>query len=669
MKRSLLFLFCVFAFGISLSLHAQTPRVVLVEEGTNASCGPCAAQNPTFEAYLTSPIGHRRIIPLIYHANFPGADVMYTANPTMHNGRVQYYTINAVPTAFVNGRRYNRINASYDGAPADTVGLSTAVNAVPASSPLTIDVKETVTGSNVSVDVTVTSASEISNKKLRIAVTEGFHYYSNAGSNGETDFYYIARQMLPSHAGLDISLASGESKSFTQSYTINSQWTASEIYVIAFIQDEATKEVLQVATDKPLIEFATNESTTFVAASPTPKIFTGSLNIPLTGEYSVTIDKNLPTGWTSEVSFADSTVQSLSKLNLTTGSKMIEIKFTPNPSKNRMGEVTVHIKGPRASSLDQKFKLYAKPIDVGCLIRDEGVAQIATNYQQAFEQGTRSYAMIPSGEEKLFDLKTSFGALVCEVGKDVLYQEDIDLIKSYITNGGRLYLIGAEIAWGLADPQSGTSGFVMDIPFLNNFLHANYVSDDNPNGTLRGFTGDPIGDGLTFSIITGVQNQDTPDQLSPRDGAIPIFYYGTNQNDIAGIRWEDKKTKLVYLGFGLEGMGTLSSRAEVLKRGIEWLLLPTDVVDVKPLAENGFDVFPNPLASLYTVSINTSVKSRVELRLYDLTGRTVSTLLDREVEPSESKFTFDGSSLRPGKYLLHLRRGNEITSRLLTVIR
>ena len=44
----------LFAAAANVS-YAQTARVTLIEEATNASCGPCAAQNPTFQAYLMQP--------------------------------------------------------------------------------------------------------------------------------------------------------------------------------------------------------------------------------------------------------------------------------------------------------------------------------------------------------------------------------------------------------------------------------------------------------------------------------------------------------------------------------------------------------------------------------------------------------------------------------------
>ena len=40
---------------IILPLFSQTQRLVLIEEATNASCGPCAGQNPDFDILPTLP--------------------------------------------------------------------------------------------------------------------------------------------------------------------------------------------------------------------------------------------------------------------------------------------------------------------------------------------------------------------------------------------------------------------------------------------------------------------------------------------------------------------------------------------------------------------------------------------------------------------------------------
>ena len=74
-----------------LQLSADSPRMVIVEEATNASCGPCARQNPTFQAYLEQPEVKQVAIPIKYQAWFPGKDIMNAADSSFHNSRVRYY--------------------------------------------------------------------------------------------------------------------------------------------------------------------------------------------------------------------------------------------------------------------------------------------------------------------------------------------------------------------------------------------------------------------------------------------------------------------------------------------------------------------------------------------------------------------------------------------------
>jgi len=222
---------------------AQSPRVTLIEEATNASCAPCASQNPTFEHYLAQPARRGKVIPLIWHAYWPGADVMNAADPTMNKSRTDYYSITGVPTAVVNG-------GAYKGGPADTVSIENAVVAAQGESPITITIVQTDNGADVTGEITVASTDGLSGCVLHVVATEGYHFYDAAGSNGEKEFYYIARKMLPGNAGTALNLAANESKTVNVSFTKDAEWNSNEIYLVAFVQKTSTKEVLQAAESR-----------------------------------------------------------------------------------------------------------------------------------------------------------------------------------------------------------------------------------------------------------------------------------------------------------------------------------------------------------------------------------------------------------------------------------
>jgi hypothetical protein len=242
----------------SLFAFADSPRKVLIEEATNTSCGPCAAQNPTFQLYINN--NFKDVIPLVYHAWWPGNnDPMYLENTVMNEARIRYYGIEniGVPNVRVNGKIAPKSSGWYDGAAGDTVAINTEVNKYRGTnSPVTMTVAETRNGTQCSVSVTINTTQSLVGKKLRVAVVEYYISYPNPpGTNGEKEFFWVARQMLPDHNGTTLDLNAGSNKTYNFSYTIKSTWKAQQIYIVAFIQDDNTKEVLQAAQILKLPKF------------------------------------------------------------------------------------------------------------------------------------------------------------------------------------------------------------------------------------------------------------------------------------------------------------------------------------------------------------------------------------------------------------------------------
>jgi len=74
---------------------AQAQRLVLVEEFTQASCPPCASQNPGFNDLIDA--NPDKIRSIKYQESWPGVDPMNAQNPTQVATRTSYYGVNAVP--------------------------------------------------------------------------------------------------------------------------------------------------------------------------------------------------------------------------------------------------------------------------------------------------------------------------------------------------------------------------------------------------------------------------------------------------------------------------------------------------------------------------------------------------------------------------------------------
>ncbi|MCZ4408663.1 Omp28-related outer membrane protein [Cryomorphaceae bacterium 1068] len=227
--------------------YAQSERLVLSEEGTNASCGPCAAQNPSFNALLDANTDN--VISIKYQWYFPGFDPMHEHNPDEANARLAYYGINGVPTATIDGEIPD-VSPSYAGAPgAFTQSLFDDAAAVPAS--FDIEADFTVSYSEISVNATATCTQAASGDlRLRIVVIEKEVLFDEApGSNGETEFYNVMKKFLPNSDGLSMASAyeSGDEFTASESWNLANIYDIEELAVVVFIQDDNTKEVLQAA--------------------------------------------------------------------------------------------------------------------------------------------------------------------------------------------------------------------------------------------------------------------------------------------------------------------------------------------------------------------------------------------------------------------------------------
>jgi len=156
--------------------------------------------------------------------------------------------------------------------------------------------------------------------------------------------------------------------------------------------------------------------------------------------------------------------------------------------------------------------------------------------------------------------------------------DDQVAISNFLDNGGSLFITGQDIGWDFNDP--GGYGYAQR-DFYAQYLHAIYYSDDSPVHEVLGISGDPIGDGLEFSVwqpgLPG--DYQFPDEIEPDSGATAIFEYLGGRNHKFGIKYKGDH-KVVYFGMGLEAIDSDQStppdhispiRTKILGRVLNWL--------------------------------------------------------------------------------------------------
>ena len=259
MKNLLLLVVAVLATQFSFG---QATRLVLVEEFTQASCDPCAAANPAFDALLGSAANLSKAVRLKYQTSWPGTDPMNEQNPAEVQTRVDYYGVDGVPYGVVDGVSIANDCGAYVGAPGcfTQAELNTAAAI---TSPIEINLTHTFSANYQTVNITavVTNVSAAtfggSSTRFHVALIEKqIDFTSAPGSNGEETFYNVMRKMLPGANGTTMAAALAPGESVT--YTYNDVPVPSYLYnlgqlaVVAFAQNNSSKVVYQAAISEPL---------------------------------------------------------------------------------------------------------------------------------------------------------------------------------------------------------------------------------------------------------------------------------------------------------------------------------------------------------------------------------------------------------------------------------
>lgn len=255
MKKGLLILTTLFAANF---LFGQAQRTILVEEFTQASCPPCATQNPAFNALLDANAG--KVVSIKYQTWWPGYDPMFEQNKEDVEIRVPYYGVNGVPHAVEDGITVPNDCAFYEGAPAcytqDKIDLQSAK-----PSPIELSVSHVISAdlSEITITLTVNNVSGAlfggPGNVVQLALVENeINFPAPPGTNGELDFYGVMRKMIPDANGTEMPIALPPGFPFTQSITVplpNWFYNFNEVAVVAFVQNVGSKEVFQAAFSAP----------------------------------------------------------------------------------------------------------------------------------------------------------------------------------------------------------------------------------------------------------------------------------------------------------------------------------------------------------------------------------------------------------------------------------
>lgn len=238
-RKSLLLIFALF-MGLSSLFAQEQKQLALVEEFTNTSCGPCAGFAPYLDAALRKSAD--KCVAIKYHVSFPDpADKFYRCDPQNFDARRFYYNVNGVPSWYVNGVKRN--------AERDEAKLTSYINyGYKENKPVKIDGLINIKDHKLTVSVNLTALEEINDEKMHLFVVpiEEEVNWTTPARNGEKDFYFCARKILPDGQGASLSgkLFKGQPYTYEVDWAIKNYANEQQLGVVVFVQDDTNKKVV-----------------------------------------------------------------------------------------------------------------------------------------------------------------------------------------------------------------------------------------------------------------------------------------------------------------------------------------------------------------------------------------------------------------------------------------
>ncbi|MDQ3108934.1 MAG: Omp28-related outer membrane protein [Bacteroidota bacterium] len=633
MKKNLYLLLAL--SGLAAGASAQTQRMVLSEEFTNASCPPCASQNPAFNALLASNTS--KVVSIKYQTVWPGVDPMNAQNQSDVATRVTYYNVTGVPYAPLDGSEAPVMTPSYAGAPANwTQSIINTAYAIPAPFSMTVAHTMSANFDSAFVTITVTAAQSFTasgNLMLRVGMIEKqINFATPPGTNGEMAFENVMRKMYPNAGGTNIGATWTNAQTMTYTYNVpvpSYIYDINQVAFVAYIQDDGTKAVQQAAVDQP--QLVANDAgissvtglpaytcTTTINPVATITNWGSSTLTSATINYQLDASAPMTYNWTGSLATAATASQALPAITTTTGSHTLTV-WTTNPNgvpdfnaANDQQIVTFSIIGTgTAAPYSQNFATTGFPYANWTLINNDGGAtwtRVATN----------------SGSMKKDNYNDGAQG---EIDETIITPMDFSSLTTASLQFDLAYTYYTDVNGDLTDS--------LDVMISTNC---------GVTWTSLYYDG-----GQSMSTIPAMGGAFTP---TSAQWTTKCF----NLNAYAGQSHVLIKFKSIC-GYG--------NNLYIDNIAVQNTICTVGITEAS--SDNNMDVYPNPVNLTANINLNLANTANVTVEVYTVSGALVSTVNQGKLAAGNNVIVLDAANLAEGMYFVKVTAGESVITKKITV--
>lgn len=321
------------------------------------------------------------------------------------------------------------------------------------------------------------------------------------------------------------------------------------------------------------------------------------------------------------------------------------------------------------------FNLNISPMDV-LLVLNDNVQTLINRFVNGLDLTEKPYGVWKKWEQKGVpsdNLLNSFKkplTIIWSAGADTfanISSDEIELLKNHLRSGNRLLLTGKNIVQYLQEDS-----------LIAHYAGVNYTGE-NTTLTVRGITGDPVGNGISFAAVGAFK--DVMDlNGSNFTHSYRSMQYGNNAADttrLAGVRFEHPgyKFKGYLLGFGVESIGSDVNAGLFLERVLTYLadtsFTVTNINDdiFTPLEYSLEQNYPNPFNPVTSINFSIPKSEFVTLKIYNSVGEEVAVLVNKELNAGFHSVNFDAGKLASGVYYYRIKSGSFTETKKMVLLK